>query len=265
MGHPDYQNNVSSPGLVFVANVGTFAPGSVWGGTAYVMPSGGCYEILVQVVGAGAKFGITDVYLNHLDVNGNTVYQDAFTVGAGTQANGYGGAILRGNMHGVKLQITGQTATTAYLTAIGITGETHPSLQVTLYSQGLAVAQPRPKVSPLLAGVIAPQLDGMVFTSINLPASGTTILGAMQSYSGLCKLTMYTGTANPDYYVQLNTYTVAGGTTAAWILRPFSNPTQSVPVTEEIMIDQLFHVAELVNKNANAQTTDTLFIPIDFI
>lgn len=158
IGHPDFLAAVAPSPPQFIQALGPFGTGSNWGPVNVQVPTGGSYHLAIFPT-IGADFMCTDVIISHLDSRGIPTWQDFFggvLAGnglAGLQAN-CNAAVVRGNIYGSTLQISGTCASSAYLNAV-IPGHafTASGLNLNVYTTPFALADPQPHVAAAAANI----------------------------------------------------------------------------------------------------------------
>jgi hypothetical protein len=234
-GHPDWMAANSTPIPVLLGTSGVLG-GGTFGPNPVQISSGGAYMIAVSATVAG-QVGFTDVTVTHLDVNGTAVWVDfygAVMVGSGTllQVNMPGPTILRGNLYGASLSISGQVGTSAYLNAVlDVAGFTASPIRYSVYALPNGIGDPDPKVSngsALIGALTGATPAGLLMTmqSILLPSGGGFINQQLVPYSGPTSFGFQVGPgiASPsDCIALIQSYTVANG--AAAVSRYVIEPT----------------------------------------
>jgi hypothetical protein len=202
-GHPDFIPYGSTPVAVLVAqdlNVGTGA----WTMPDISVTSGGAYLI---AIGAHtlANVVISDVTVQHVDVNGLVIYSDFF--GAVMNGNGIPAqltlpnpTILRGNIYGSVLRISGLVATSAQINGImGVAGLVASNLDVNVYIIPINLSDPDPRMSNGGANFggatgISPGSLLQVYNGTVIPFGTNTGINPIIPYSGPAKLCLrYSG------------------------------------------------------------------------
>lgn len=264
IGHPDWLQYNSSPLPVLTASVGPLSAGA-FGPETISLTGGGAY--LIVVTGSTPTDACSvDLLIQQYDVAGNFITQDFFgAVTSGVDVNiGTGtacGTLVRGNIYGPTLKISGTVAASAWYNSIfafAPPATTTPILNIYVLPQGLG--DPEPKLS---AGVslnpsgAAIMPGGLLMTWDNITVTNGTPYGLFPCcpYSGPATLSFQlsgASTSAVDSICQLNYYTVAGGTSAVAIQ---SYRPSAVQVAQVFNIDmpQMLCMAELINNNA-AQT-----------
>jgi hypothetical protein len=152
MGHPDYQANVSSPTPVFIQSFGPFPQGLAFGPVTIQVPAGGSYLISVSA-GNNTNALLVDFTIDHLDDNGLVVYEDFFGAVAGGQLGPSGiqtlsPVVLRGNIYGSSLKISGVVASSAVVnTILGTAGVVASGVKFNVYTLPLFLGDPEPRMS----------------------------------------------------------------------------------------------------------------------
>lgn len=221
-GHPDWIPTSSTPIPVLAAEIGTF-PAGTWGPEPVYVTSGGAYMITVAPAVA-ADYVITDITVQHYDFAGNLVFTDFYGAviagAAGSVLTGFAGpTVLRGNVYGSLLKISGQVATSAYLNAIaGQTLLVASNAVVNMYILPSTIGDPEPKMSngSGYVDVTTRPVPGnllLFFDNANVSASDSE-LNFCIPYSGPCVLNYdVSGAASvpSDFLIQLIYYTVVNG------------------------------------------------------
>lgn len=260
IGHPDFLGAVSPSPPLFLTGIGDFAAGGTWGPVNVKMPQGGSYEFNLFAI-TETSFMVTDVTINHLDSRGFPSYQDFYAgviagVGLPGGAGGAQSAILRGNLYGNTLQISGQLASSAFLNAV-IPGHafTASGMRGNVYSTPFALADPQPKVTAAApsVGVTAPNLTPASLLA-TMPGTGvthatTTAAVPLLNYHGPALLDIVQSfIASPGNAVfTINGWTVSNGSGAPVTIRRFPNLANNVPSQFQLNLAPMLHTFTFQN------------------
>jgi hypothetical protein len=222
-GHPDWQPTYNVPIPVLVGAETGLAPGT-WGPYTIPVSSGGSYMLSLSAVTAD-EIGFTDVTVQHLDVNGAVVYTDFFgaiMVGGGTtqETNLTGPTLIRGNIWGPTLKISGQVAASAFLNSVlSSSGFVATDISFNIYVFPLGLSDPEPKVScgnaTLLGGLItAPGGLLASYNSATLTEGTNSAAAALIPYAGPASITFsFGGGVTPaNCEIAINQFRVVDGT-----------------------------------------------------
>jgi hypothetical protein len=270
-GHPDWQPTQNTPVPVICGTETGLAPGT-WGPFSIPVSSGGSYLLALSAVTSG-EAGFTDVTIKHLDTAGNTVYVDFFgAVQVGgillLTPNLMGPVMIRGNIYGSELSISGQVATSSWIdTVFGVTGETASDVSFNAYVSPLTLSEPEPRVScgnPELVNSTDPIPGGLLsaFDSVGISTSSTAGPFALVPYSGPATMEYYMGgavTVPTNVLVQIAQYTVAGGTGSfsRFILSPAA---MKVGYEMDIDLPACLNLIQVSNNDATNSLTANLII-----
>jgi hypothetical protein len=268
-GHPDWIAANSAPIPVLIDQISGQAPGG-YGPFTIDVTSGGAY-ILALSAQQAANLGMADVTVEHFDVAGNLVYTDIFGAvpygGTGTTVIQMSGpTILRGNIYGSSLQITGAVASSAYLIAVtGKAGLVASNLDINVYILPSGLSDPEPKMmngSVSLGAATFPTPGGLLlgFSGLNIPLSSNSGPLVCAPYSGPVTLQyVFSGggfVAN-DCIVQLLFYTVAAGS-GAYMNMEFVPAGQVTPSVFDINLPSNLCIVKVTNSNAADACTANL-------
>lgn len=224
VGHPDFLGAVSPAPPQFIQALGPFGPGGAWGPINVLVPTGGSYHLTIFPV-VSADFVCTDIVISHLDSRGIPVYQDFYGgVLAGNGLPGLQGncnaAVVRGNIYGNTLQISGTAAASAYLNTL-IPGHafTATGLNINVYTTPFALADPQPKVTAAAANINSflsitpPGLLAVMNAAVVAHASSSSFVPLL-AYAGPATLEIEQEgvAAGANMLLAVNGYTVSGGT-----------------------------------------------------
>ena len=210
------------------------ATSGAWGTFTKTLP-GACASYLITILPTTfANTVCSDFTVNHLDAAGNVVHTDFFGAVPGGTWAGVGGSVaaavqmggptlLRGNIYGTQLQISGLKAAAAFVNTItGLSGAVMSGFTYRLYTLPYNVPDAMPKMSngsAVLAttqtvtpgaspgNLIASWVNASIvttasFESIILPYAGPAILLARTSTSTI--------------QIQIFGYSVINGTSKLW-------------------------------------------------
>jgi hypothetical protein len=270
-GHPDWIQTSSTPIPVLAAEIGTFAPGT-FGPVDIFPPSGGAYMIAVNSAIA-ADFTITDLQVQHYDFANNLVFTDFFgAVIAGGQQAGLtsftGPTIVRGNIYGSHLKVSGQVATSAFVRAISTSAtQTAANAILNMYVLPNGIGDPDPKLSngsaSILSGTALTPGNLIQFWEAAVIVNGTPETEICVPYSGPATLNYECAGAAAvpsDFLIQLQFYTVAGGNTP-FLVVPIIPAAVNVSYEEDINMPACLCTIKLTNNNAaNAETFNVALI-----
>jgi hypothetical protein len=224
-GHPDWIPTNSSPIPVLAAESATFAAGT-WGPVTITCTSGGAYMIAVNAA-TPTDLGFSDFTVKHYDFKGNLVWTDFFgAVMFGAPAvlpvACNGPTILRGNIYGSTLQISGQVGNSGFLNGVlGTAGFTASGMSFNAYILPNGLGDPDPKLSNgsvTLDSVSVPTPGGLLafFYNETLTESTSTSINPIVPYSGEAILCLEAGgalTTPADFVVFIRHWTVANTAT----------------------------------------------------
>jgi hypothetical protein len=274
VGHPDWQPTQNTPSPVLQGYENGLTAGT-WGPIVIPVSSGGSYLLALQAITSN-ELAFTDVTVVHQDVNGFGLYSDFFgavMVGGGTtqQTNLNGPTLIRGNVYGVSLSITGQVATSAwYNTVFGTTGLTASGIDFASYVAPLGLGDPEPKLcnpaGTLNAGVLTAP-GGLLFAldSLGIAAGDTSTIAAVIPYSGPTTISYNFGgalTTNTNVVPVISQYTVVNGSTAQSrvVLVP---PAMKVGYVVPYDVASCLNTVEITNADATESVTCTMQITAD--
>lgn len=253
------ETGIGSPiPAVVAAPVQVATVGNPFGPTSYTFPIGGAYQLVLSANNP-ANACMVDLVINHLDALGNVVYTEDYTVGLGALGN-FSPVIVRGNLEGKTLQISGQLATGAQINAYGFaTGPfTGTGLVMGVYSLGQSLSPPTPKIIPsnTTAGILG------AFQAVSLGAglsSGTVPLFA---YLGTVKWDVFTATA-ANGRASIQFFKVATGTTAQSVFRIQNDG--KVSDWEEVECIGMLGALQVTNEAAGTVSVTSHVIAKEFI
>ena len=267
IGHPDFLEHVAPAPPAFVQALGPFGAGAAWGPVSVLMPSGGSYHLTIFPT-TSTEFACTDIVISHLDARGIPVYQDFY--GGVLCGNGLAGlqgnanaAVVRGNIYGNTLQISGTLASSAYLNAV-IPGHafTAAGISINVYATPFALADPQPKVTAAAADVnsflqLTPQSQIAIVNAASVVHA--TTLGPLPflAYSGpaTIEITQEGVTTAGNMALIVNGYTVGGGSGSIVSPRrykPLPNLTTSIFKPD---LQSLLYAYSIVNTDAAQDST----------
>lgn len=266
IGHPDFLPAVSPSPPQFITGPGPFAAGTTFGPVLAAMPSGGSYLIDLFPT-TEASFCIVDITINHLDQRNFPSYQDFY--GGVIIGNGLPGgagncqaAVLRGNVYGPTLQISGQVASSAFLNAV-IPGHAFVASalnRVNVYSTPFGMTDPQPKVTATAAAVqvgtgLSPQGLLATMPDVGVGVSTTTPAVPVLAYTGPAILDIVQAfIASPGNAIfTINSWTVANGSAAPIAIRRYPGLSNGNPFQFQLDLVPQLHTYTFQNADpANA-------------
>ncbi len=269
IGHPDFLAAVSPAPPQFITALGPFGPGGAWGGGPFnvQVPSGGSYHIAI-FPNLNTAFMCTDVTISHLDSRGVPTHQDFFGgVLAGNGLPGLQGncnaVILRGNIYGSTLQISGTAAASAFLNAV-IPGHAFVAtgLTVNVYTTPFALADPQPHVAAAAADVnsfltVTPQGLLAVMNSPVVTHATSSAFVPVLAYAGPATLEIEQEgvTTGGNVLLNINGYAVAGGSANIINPRRYKPIPPNQNLTFQLQLQPLLHVYSLTNNDGALDAT----------
>lgn len=238
---------------VLVAGVGaTFGP------TIYSFPFGAAY-MLVCNANTPTNACWADIRIQHLDTSGNVVYEEDYSVGIGSLGN-FSPVIIRGNLEGNRLQISGTVATGAQINALpfGNGPFTGTGLILGVYSLAQAITPATPKIIPsnTTSGIL------QSFQALNLAAGTSSIVVPAFAYMGRVK--WHTFSANPgNARASCQFFTVANGPSPNLVLRA-QNDAMDAKYDEVEFLGQLCGF-QVTNQAAAAANITSSIVAGEFI
>jgi hypothetical protein len=165
--------------------------GVSFGPTVYTFPTGAAYQ-LVLTANTPSNACWADIRIEHLDSLGTSIYEEDYSVGLGSLGN-FSPVIVRGNLCGRQLRISGTVATGAQINALpfGNGPFTGTGLIMGVYAIAQALSPPTPKIIP--CNTTAGILQG--FQAISLGAGASSIVVPMFTYMGRAKWDAFSATA----------------------------------------------------------------------
>lgn len=267
IGHPDFLGAVSPSPVQFITALGPFGAGAAWGPVNVQVPSGGSYHLAIFPTDT-TKFLCTDIVISHLDSRGVPTWQDFF--GGVLCGNGLPGlqgncnaAIVRGNLYGTTLQISGTAAASAFLNAV-IPGHAFVAagLSVNVYTTPFALADPQPHVAAAASDVnsflsTTPQT---LLAVINAgPVAAGAIIGPFPvlAYAGpaTVEIEQEGVTTGTNMLMTLNAYSVANGSAAIINPRRYKPLTNLTTQVFQIQLTPLLHIYEIFNNDGAQSST----------
>ena len=264
IGHPDFLGAVSPSPPQFLAALGPFGGGVAWGPVSVPMISGGSYQLIVFPIQT-ADFQCTDITVTHLDSRAVPVYQDFFGgVLCGNALPGVAGnanaSVCRGNIYGNTLQISGLSATAAFLNAV-MPGNAFvgTGLNINVYSTPFALDDPQPKVTVAAAQVAAgtgltPQGLIAAMTDQSVAISTTTPAKPFLSYAGpaVLEITQVGVTTGANCNMRVLGYTVANGSAAPVTRRRYQPLANQQVNVFQVNLAPMLHTWVFQNSDINA-------------
>lgn len=261
IGHPDFLPVNGVPMPVLCEQFGPFPAGS-WGPVTINTTSGGTW-LLALTCNTTGDIVLSDVTVTHYDAAGNVVFTDSFgAVIAGNTNNTVFAAleptVLRGNIYGPTITISGIVASSAYVnTVLGSSGQFAGELLINAYTLPAGLGDPDPKMSngSFQVSTITGNYPGNFlagFSALNLAGATSGVVTPLSPYTGPAYMMIRntTGSAVPnDAQMPLKFYTVANGTT------PFQNDiyeasTANFPYAFNLNIPACLATWQCVNVNA---------------
>lgn len=224
-GHPDFIPTNSTPIPVPVGQ-SLNVPVGTWGPITLTVTSGGAYAIAIQAH-TPANIMLSDVTVQHIDYNGVVVFTEFF---GAVPSGGVGSlflnlaapTLIRGNIYGSQLKISGQVANTAYVqTLFTALSPGASAADIFFYTLPNGIGDPDPKLSN--GGATLPNFANP--TPGNILASFVSFAAAFGTNTGHVCCVPYTGPAVLHLQQQgvsttpinlrciLQGWTVAGGAT----------------------------------------------------
>lgn len=267
IGHPDFLAAVSPSPPQFIQALGPFGAGGNWGPINVQVPSGGSYHLAIFPTDS-AKFVCTDVVISHLDSRGIPTWQDFFggvLVGnalGGLQGNANAG-VVRGNIYGSTLQISGTAADSTFLNTV-IPGHAFVAtgLSVNVYTTPFALADPQPHVAAARANVnsflsVTPQgLLAVMNAAVVAHATSSPFVPVL-AFAGPATLEIEQEgvTTGGNVLMNINGYTVSGG--AANVINPrrYKPIPPSQNLSFGLQLQPLLHVYSVTNNDGALDAT----------
>jgi hypothetical protein len=254
-------NNIAATGVPAVLSsvigtIGPIASGSAWGPITFTFTTGGAYQITFLPTVAGNTC-ISDVSVTHIDSGGSTTYQERFTI---STAGGLGnlGCIIRGNLYGNRIQVSGTTGTQAQVNAIFASSPTVTGFSANVYS--------RPYVEDTVPKMLPLAFDGaLLFNSavaIGASVSSLTI-GVLQPYAGKAFCSIQSGTGGGfNLATFIKSFQVAVQPYVTWFPTVGGADTAGL---DEFTLDTRIHLMQVTNLAAVAGTGSFSVTAEDFI
>lgn len=269
--YPDFTPAVSPLPATYVTTLGPFAAGASWGPVAVQLPAGGSYHLTLRPT-VLSNYCCTDMFVGHFDTRGVASYQDyyggvLFGQGGGGSFASCGAAIIRGNLYGVSLQLSGSTCATAFLNAVMPSGGfTATGFSIDVYVTPFALPDPQPKVtvtSPNLHSFVSdtPQTALGVMNDTAVAASSTTFAEPVMAYAGpaVLEITQTGIAAAANAQLLISEYTVANGSATPWARRRVKGLASGQYAVFPLSLAPLLRTFAFVNADpANAATVDML-------
>lgn len=261
IGHPDFLEHVAPAPPTFLQALGPFGAGGNWGPVNVLVPSGGSYHLAIFPT-LSTEFCCTDVTISHLDSRGIPTWQDFFGgVLVGNALAGFSGncnaAIVRGNIYGNTLQISGTAASSAFLNAV-VPGHafTAAGLSVNVYTTPFALADPQPHVAAAAADVnsftsITPQSVLFAGNALAIPHASSSALLPVLAYAGpvTMELTQLGNIAAGNILATLTGYTVAGGSGNPIVTRRYQPLPNGATQLFQVQLAPMLHTFQITNND----------------
>lgn len=270
--YPDFAPAVSPAPATFLAAKGPFGAGAAWGPFNVAVPSGGSYHLAIFPANTN-QFLCTDVIVSHLDSRGIPTMQDFF--GGVLVGNGLPGlqgncnaAVVRGNLYGNTLQISGTAAASAFLNTL-IPGHafTATGLLMNIYSTPFALADPQPKVVAAQADVnsfLSSTPQGLLAVINNAAVAAGGVIGPfpLLAHAGPATIEVEQEgvTTGANMVLVLNGFTVANGSANVVNPRrykPLPNLTTSI---FQVNIQSMLQTYEVFNLDGAQSSTVTMSV-----
>ena len=186
-GGVSYFQNANAPQLI--ASVSAIAAGAAWGPFTYNLGGAPAYTLALTPTVA-ANSCATDVTVQHLDASNNVIYTEFFgAVNAGSWPP-YGTSsvtLIRGNLYGTSIRISGTFAATAFCQAVNGTALTATGGSIGVYTVPTRLQAGAQKLVPSYSGS-APDALGQLWSSgtigVNVPATATNVVGNLAICQG---------------------------------------------------------------------------------
>jgi hypothetical protein len=267
IGHPDFLAAVSPAPPQFIQALGPFGAGGNWGPVNVQVPSGGSYHLAIFPTDTN-KFVCTDVVISHLDSRGIPTWQDFFGgVLAGNGLPGLQGncnaAVVRGNIYGSTLQISGTAAASAFLNAV-IPGHAFVAtgLNVNVYTTPFALADPQPHVAAAAANINSflsdtPQGLLAVINAAVITHATSSPFVPLLAYAGPATLEIEQEGVNTggNVLLNLNGYTVSGGSANVINPRRYKPLPPNQNLTFPLQLQPMLHVYSVTNNDGAQDAT----------
>lgn len=252
-----FASGINSPVPTLVKAQQSFASNAAFGPFSIPLTTGGSYLISLNTTGSNSQ--ISDITIDHLDINGTALYTEVFTVGVGGVGN-FSPVIIRGNIQGTTLRISGTTCNIAFINGLGlITGPfTIGPLLMTVYTTPLAVAETRPKMVP--SNTQAGFLQG--FAGVALAAGASQGPVPIPAYSGRAIVDVFSPGTLARATIQ--GFAVATGATPQYTQRIIQVATGSTAVNE-VVIPQRFTTLVEFNGDSVARTPGCNVMAADYL
>lgn len=226
VGHPDFQAVNSTPVTVLAAQFFALNPGT-WGPSAVPTSSGGSYLMTLYGV-TGGNAGFADIKIDHLDSAGNLIHSDQFSAvpvgGSSIPSNSVmpQTTIIRGNIYGASLRISGVTAASAWIAGVFGGSTVASGFNINVYVLPGSLTDPEPRMFCGLSASVffsnfAP--GNLLWTAIGrtVPFGTNSGVEFIYPYSGPCDFSYYQqGVITTPTNLRFNMFgwTVANGPTA---------------------------------------------------
>lgn len=242
---------ISAPALVGGVGV-TFGP------LPFTFLTGAAYQ-LVFTANTPANACMADITIKHLDSAGTVVYEEDYTIGLGSLGN-FSPVIVRGNLCGKTIQVSGTVATGAQINALpfGTGPFTGTGLVMGVYSLAQPLSPPTPKIIPsnTTSGILA------AFQALSLGAGASSIVVPVFSYMGTAIWDVFTAVAgNGRASVQF--FKVATGATPQGVWRIQNDG--KVADWEEVEMIGLLGGFQVTNQAAGVVAVTSHLVAKEFI
>lgn len=266
-GHPDFIPTNSTPIPVPVGQELNIPPGS-FGPITIDVTSGGAYAIAVNAH-TQADILMTDISVEHVDVNGNVVFTDFFgAVVDGAQDSPIfalnGPTFLRGNIYGAQLVISGFVAASAFINAVlGGSGLVASNADLYFYALPNGLGDPEPKMSNGSAKLLtaAPAAPGNMLASLVSQAvafGNSSVILPLVPYAGPATLFLQqqgVSTTPTNLRLVLQGWTVQSGSGAAVWEQTYATTAAVVGEVFDITLPACLVTAKVNNVDAAQNAT----------
>lgn len=252
-----FNSGINSPVPTLVRAQQSIGSSNTWGPFLIPLTTGGSYIITANTSFTNSQ--VVDIFVEHLDSLGTVVYAENYTIGLGGVGN-FSPVILRGNLQGTTLRISGQTCGLPYINALGLINGpfTIGPFVWSVYTTPLSVAETRPKMVP--SNTQGGFLQG--FAGVVLAAGASQGPVPIPSYAGRAIIDVF----SPGTLARatLQGFTVAGAATPQYTQRiiQFNAATS---VVNEIIIPQKFCTLVELNGDSVGRTPGVNIMAADYL
>jgi hypothetical protein len=227
--------------------VSQISAGATWSLPQTTFKTGSAYEIALSSLIVAQAF-VTDIKIEHLDASGNIILTEFLTVSNYPNSNN-ARVLIRGNLAGTQLLITGQSATSAFINTVAGSSLTAGTILVSLYSMAAPWASTVPKVQVFdnnngMGDLIHAQVTA-------LAANQDLNVGMVESYVGEAYFNYISNTAAMTILPLLAAYSVANGTSSIFDTR-FPTAGNNSPQILPFAMSGYWLRFQMLNTTANA-------------